>query len=178
MRRTRIKVSKEASRIQFFVGIVFVILGIGMIVMSFSPSTSSGFGMFSAFNEIQSRSSQITGISTPMFNPFSIFSMIFKIFPFIWTAIAAFMTFNAYQAGFKNNGMAYYDIETEDYMPVKGSSSHVNSSHVNSIQKSSSESHDSDFEEKLRKIERLYSEGLISSVEYQAKRDEVMKEQW
>ncbi len=37
---------------------------------------------------------------------------------------------------------------------------------------------DSDFEARLRKVERLYRDGLLSEAEYGRKRDEILNEKW
>jgi len=77
-------------------------------------------------------------------------------FGIAWTAIAIYNTYRAYQNGFTEEGDAIYEINYSEGNIGQGY----------------------DFEEKLRKIERLRREGLITEDEYNQKRSEVMKEKW
>lgn len=77
-------------------------------------------------------------------------------FGIIWTIIAIYNTYRAYKNGFTEEGEAIYEINY-----TEGNSKHGY-----------------DFEEKLRRIERLRKEGLITEDEYNQKRSEIMKEKW
>lgn len=76
-------------------------------------------------------------------------------FALLWTAIAFFNTYRSYKNGFTDEGMAYYEIDSDD----------------------KNEEH-SDFEDKLRKLNRLKNEGLISASEFKEKRDAIMAKDW
>ena len=91
----------------------------------------------------------IGGLLTPM--PFMTVS-----FGIIWTIGAIYNTYRAYKNGFTEEGEAIYEINY-----TEGNSKHGY-----------------DFEEKLRRIERLRKEGLITEDEYNQKRSEIMKEKW
>ncbi len=82
----------------------------------------------------------------------------FMIVPFgiIWTSMAIFNTYRAYKNGFTEKGLAIYEIDSY----------------------SNDNKNEHDFEEKLRKIEKLKEDGLISEYEYNQKRSEIMKKEW
>ncbi len=71
-------------------------------------------------------------------------------FGIFWMIISGFNTYRAYKNGFTEKGMAHYEIEMDD----------------------------SDFDTKLRKLEMLKKDGLISQTEYQQKRNQIMSERW
>ena len=72
-------------------------------------------------------------------------------FGILWTFISGFNTYRAYKNGFTDEGMPYYEIRSEG---------------------------GSDFEGKLRQLERLKADGLITELEYQQKRREIMAQEW
>lgn len=115
MLRQRIKPSKTVSKFGFFVGLLFCLFGVFMIL-------SSGL---------------LTGT--------------FIVVPFflLWTGIAGFITYTHYKNGFTDEGIAMYDIETPE-----------------------------DFEEKIRKLQRLREDGLITEEEFFSKREAIMREKW
>lgn len=78
------------------------------------------------------------------------------IFSIVWTSIAGVQTFQAYKGAFTDQGMNYFEIESEN----------------------SDEGLTLDFEERLRKLENLKNDGLITDTEYQEKRNEIMGEKW
>ncbi len=78
------------------------------------------------------------------------------LFPLIWTTIAGFNTYMFYKNGFTDEGLAMYEIETT------GS---------NNIEEVS-------FDEKLRKLEKLKRDELITESEFNKKRKEIMNEKW
>ena len=73
------------------------------------------------------------------------------LFSIVWLAIVAFNMMVSFKNGFTNQGMGLYDIDDAE---------------------------DFDYEEKLRSLERLRMESLISEEEYQDKRAEVLKKEW
>ncbi|WP_202708856.1 hypothetical protein [Sporosalibacterium faouarense] len=86
---------------------------------------------------------------------FTQMTMILLPFGVIWTSIAIFNTYRSYKNGFTEEGISIYEIDSND-----------------------EEEGSLDFEEKLRKIEKLKKEGLISDSEYSKKRKEVLKDKW
>lgn len=114
-------------------------------------------------NRTESKFGFLIGIAFSIFGVFMLFVAIFTPvstvavpFAILWTFMAMFNTYRAYKNGFTEEGMSLYEIESSD--------TEINQS--------------IDFEEKLRKIDRLKKEGLISEYEYDKKREKIMKENW
>ncbi|MGE5701328.1 MAG: SHOCT domain-containing protein [Clostridia bacterium] len=83
----------------------------------------------------------------------------FSWFGVLWTLGAVAITgFNAYNV-FSQKGASFYEIDVE----TAGSEQSPGGD---------------DFETKLRKIERLRQEGLLTQEEYQRKREEILREKW
>jgi len=79
------------------------------------------------------------------------------IFGLLWTGIAVFFTVNSFRmAAGKKNAMGTYVIEEEDLSAVEEKTSST--------------------EERLRELQRLYDQRLITTEEYEAKRQEILKE--
>lgn len=76
-------------------------------------------------------------------------------FGLLFTAISAFNTYRAFKNCFTEEGMAYYEITAHDEQSSK-------------LQ----------FDEKLRRLEALKSDGLITETEYTEKRKEILVEKW
>lgn len=89
------------------------------------------------------------GLLTPL-------TMVMVPFGVLWTAVSAFNTYRAYKNGFTKEGMAYYEITSSDTNTTDGI----------------------DFDDRLRKLELIKSEGLITQEEYKKKRREIMSEKW
>jgi hypothetical protein len=82
----------------------------------------------------------------------------FGLFGIVWTLFAVIiMGMNAYNF-FSKEGVASWEID-------------VNADHDSFVQ-------EDDFEEKLRKLNRLKEEGLITENEFEAKRNEIMRSEW
>ena len=94
-------------------------------------------------------------VAIPVFGPFGIF----------WTAIAAFIAFSNYKNGFTDEGVPTHEIEIDD----------VGSDYGNSYSAPRYTTGD-DIEAKLRKLESLYNQDLITSEEYEKKRQEILDE--
>ena len=109
-RKIKVKPGKTQSKLGFFVGIAFVIIGVIGVI--------------------------------PIFGPFGI----------LWTAVAGFITYSHYKNAFTCEGMATHEIVIDD------------------------DSDGEDIEEKLKKLESLYNQGLITQEEYQEKRKEFLQE--
>lgn len=114
---------------------------------------SKGVSKFSFFIGLGFTAFGIVFIIGAFFTPIAIMTVPFAI---IWTSIAIFNTYRAYKNGFTEEGIAIYEID--------------------SISKDNEQG--IDFEEKLRKIDRLKREGLISEEEYNKKRAEIMGKEW
>lgn len=98
---------------------------------------------------------------------FSIFGVVFLIttlltpisfmmapFALIFIAISVFNTIKAYKNGFTEEGSPLYEIDTYE------------------------DNADNTFDVKLRKLEELKKDGLITESEYSKKRDEIMNKEW
>lgn len=118
----RIRPGKTESKFAFFIGIVFIIFGVG--ILAFMLVNGNSF------------------IAIP--------------FGIIWITIAVFNTYRAYKNGFTKEGMPMYEVDKSS-VDRQGNM---------------------DFEEKLRKVEKLYNEGLISQEEYSKKRNEIIDSKW
>lgn len=75
-------------------------------------------------------------------------------FSIIWTCIAVFNTYQAYKNGFTEEGAPLYEINTTETDRTI------------------------DFDEKLRKLNGLRQDGLITEAEYLTKRNEIITSQW
>lgn len=76
---------------------------------------------------------------------------IFGPFGILWTAVAAFIAYSHYKNAYTEEGMATHEIIIED-----------------------KEEKQEDIEEKLKKLDSLYKQGLITYEEYQEKRKEFL----
>lgn len=89
----------------------------------------------------------------PIFGPFGI----------LWTVAAGFIAYSHYRNAYTDKGMPTKEIIIdEDSNPASFSGS--------------SPDDEMDIEAKLKKLESLYNQGLISHDEYQKKREEFLKE--
>lgn len=75
-------------------------------------------------------------------------------FAVLWTAIAVYNTYRNYKNGFTDDGYSLYEIDSME------------------------DSREQNFEEKLRQLERLREEQLISESEYREKRRKIMDKEW
>ncbi|WP_144933233.1 SHOCT domain-containing protein [Paenibacillus sp. 32O-W] len=84
------------------------------------------------------------------------------IFGVLWTVIAIAITgYHGYNL-FSSQGAAEWEVDVRPDRPLNRSMEEAGV----------------DFEEKLRKLERLRREGLITEEEFKQKRDEVMRDKW
>lgn len=77
----------------------------------------------------------------------------FGPFGILWTAVAAFIAYSHYKNGFTEEGFATHEIVIDD-----------------------AEDESEDIEEKLKKLDSLYQQGLITREEYDEKRKEFLAE--
>jgi hypothetical protein len=83
---------------------------------------------------------------------------IFGAFGIVWTLMAVAITVYSAINVFSPRGLAHTEIDIErDAEPQEG---------------------DLQFDERLRRLERLRDERLISEAEYERKREEIMGQQW
>lgn len=80
---------------------------------------------------------------------------IFGPFGILWTAGAAFITYSHYKNAYTEDGMPTHEIVIDD---------------------NDSSNTGEDIEAKLKKLESLYNQGLITQEEYQKKRKEFLNE--
>lgn len=119
-RKIKVKPGKQQSLLGFFIGIVFVFIGIMIVIPT--------FGLFGLF----------------------------------WTIIALTIAVsNGYNA-FSEKGISSWEVSIDS------------TDSTNSLRKSSN----TDFEEKLRKLQRLKEDGLLSEKEFQRKREEILDQKW
>ena len=111
-KKIEVKPGKTQSKVGFFVGICFVIIGLVIAIPTFG------------------------------------------LFGIIWTGIACFGCYENYKNGFTDEGVPSYEIAIEDNEDIA----------VN------------DIETRLKKLEHLYNEGLITPEEYTQKRKEILEE--
>lgn len=106
----------------------------------------------------QSRVGFIVGIIFVMIGCFVVIPAVGP-FGIIWTAIAGVIAFVHYKNGFSDDGIATHEIIIEDGMEIPGSFDNGE-----------------DIEKKLRKLNSLYEQRLITKEEYDEKRKELLKE--
>ena len=94
----------------------------------------------------------------PTFGPFGI----------LWTAVAGYIAFSHYKNGFTSEGVPTHEIEIDDDQGY----GYTNMSDYSAPQYTS----ENDIEVKLRKLEDLYNKDLITSEEYEKKRQEILDE--
>lgn len=71
------------------------------------------------------------------------------LFGFFWTAIAVYITYANYRDGFTDKPISGYEIDIEDSHSI---------------------------ENRLKNLESLYNQGLITRDEYDSKRKEILKD--
>ena len=86
----------------------------------------------------------------PTFGPFGI----------LWTAVAGFIAFSHFKNAFTDEGIATHEIVVDDDQPYSHSSGYG----------------EDDIETKLKKLESLYNQGLITGDEYDEKRKQILDE--
>lgn len=100
----------------------------------------------------------------PIFGPFGIF----------WTIIAGFITYTNYRNGFTDKGIDSQVIEIdEDGQDITVTSRSGFQKHYYGTQSSSSQE---SVEERLRKLQNLYDQSLITAEEYDRKRKEILED--
>ncbi len=93
----------------------------------------------------------------PIFGPFGI----------LWTAVAGYIAFTHYKNGFTNEGVPTHEIEIDDDGREFSYGNDYSAPQYTS---------ENDIEIKLRKLEDLYNKDLITSEDYEKKRQEILDE--
>ncbi|MBR6642437.1 MAG: SHOCT domain-containing protein [Lachnospiraceae bacterium] len=110
-------------------------------------------------------------VAIPMFGPFGI----------VWTAIAGFITYSNWRNGYTDRKIDTHVIEIEDTDPENvtvtshrgfGTSYSVSGTERNSAGYGSG----SDIENRLKSLQSLYDQRLITREEYEEKKQEILKE--
>lgn len=88
----------------------------------------------------------------------------FGLFGIFWTAIAVFITYSNYKNAFTDDGIATHEIIIDD-------DGNVNSAYIEGYGNTDDTM---DIEAKLKKLESLYNQGLITREEFEKKRKEII----
>ncbi len=96
----------------------------------------------------------IFGVAFLFMTILSPISIMMAPFALMFTAISIFNTVKAYKNGFTEEGSPIYEINTYE------------------------DNSDNNFDVKLRKLEELKKDGLITESEYSKKRTEIMNKEW
>ena len=105
----------------------------------------------------------------------------FGIFGVFWTAVAGWITYVHWRNGFSDNKIDSHVIEVEDIDPDNvtitshrgfGTSYTVNTSEF----EDASDYDSSDMERRLKSLQSLYEQRLITKEEYEEKKQEILKE--
>ena len=133
-KKIHIRPGKTQSKMGFWVGIIFCLIGVVIVIPT--------FGLFGIF----------------------------------WTGIAAFIAYSNYKNGFTDEGIDSHVIEIDEsgddihmtrypgYHSYSYTTSEENSASADSI------------EERLRKLQNLYDQSLITYEEYEQKRKEILED--
>lgn len=133
-KRIHVRPGKTQSKMGFWVGIVFCLIGVFMAIPT--------FGLFGIF----------------------------------WTAIAVAITYTNYKNAFTDEGVDSHVIEIDE----NGDDIHVTKypgyqSYSYTMTDNDNESQES-AEERLKKLQSLYDQSLITAEEYEQKRKEILEE--
>lgn len=110
-------------------------------------------------------------IAIPIFGPFGI----------LWTAVAGFITYSHWRNGFTDKKIDMHVIEIEDSDPENvtvtshrgfGTSYSVSDYETGETVRSSG----NDIENRLKSLQSLYDQRLITKEEYEEKKQEILKE--
>lgn len=95
----------------------------------------------------------------------------FGLFGVFWTAVAGFIAYSHYKNGFSDEGMATHEIIIDD------DNATYDHSYTNGYgDYEAPNTSGDDIEAKLKKLDSLYNQGLITSEEYEQKRKEFLDE--
>ena len=108
-------------------------------------------------------------IAIPMAGPFGI----------LWTAVAVFITFSNYKNGFTKEGIDSHVIEIDengDDVTITKHSGLGYRSFAYETEETEKRTDGNDIEERLKSLQSLYDQRLITKEEYEEKKQEILKE--
>ncbi|MBR6615898.1 MAG: SHOCT domain-containing protein [Lachnospiraceae bacterium] len=121
----------------------------------------------------QSKAGFIVGIVFCLIGVFVAIPMA-GLFGVLWTGVAVWITYSHYRNGFTDKPISNRVIEIED----DGNSATVRTGVFDDFRTSydvSMESDGEDIESRLRKLQSLYQQGLITAEEYEKKKQEILE---
>lgn len=121
----------------------------------------------------QSKAGFIVGIAFCLIGVFVAIPMA-GLFGVLWTGVAVWITYSHYRNGFTDKPISNRVIEIED----DGNSATVRTGVFDDFRTSydvSMESDGEDIESRLRKLQSLYQQGLITAEEYEKKKQEILE---
>lgn len=120
----------------------------------------------------QSKAGFIVGIAFCLIGVFVAIPMA-GLFGVLWTGVAVWITYSHYRNGFTDKPISNRVIEIED----DGNSATVRTGVFDDFRTSydvSMETDGEDIEGRLRKLQSLYQQGLITAEEYEKKKQEIL----
>ena len=120
----------------------------------------------------QSKAGFIVGIAFCLIGVFVAIPMA-GLFGVLWTGVAVWITYSHYRNGFTDKPISNRVIEIED----DGNSAIVRTGVFDDFRTSydvSMETDSEDIEGRLRKLQNLYQQGLITAEEYEKKKQEIL----
>ena len=120
----------------------------------------------------QSKAGFIVGIAFCLIGVFVAIPMA-GLFGVLWTGVAVWITYSHYRNGFTDKPISNRVIEIED----DGNSATVRTGMFDDFRTSydvSMETDGEDIEGRLRKLQSLYQQGLITAEEYEKKKQEIL----
>lgn len=119
----------------------------------------------------QSKAGFVVGIMFCLIGVFAVVP-IFGPFGLIWTAMAGWITYSNYRNGFTDKPISDRVIEIEE----DGTSATVKTGFFEDVADTLNETGDEekDVESRLRKLQSLYQQELITKEEYEKKRQEIL----
>ena len=120
----------------------------------------------------QSKAGFIVGIAFCLIGVFVAIPMA-GLFGVLWTGVAVWITYSHYRNGFTDKPVSNRVIEIED----DGNSATVRTGVFDDFRTSydvSMETDSEDIEGRLRKLQNLYQQGLITAEEYEKKKQEIL----
>ncbi len=126
----------------------------------------------------QSKAGFIVGIIFCLFGLF-VAIPIFGPFGIVWTAVAGWIAYSHWRNGFTDKGIDSKVIEIEDDGDDVTVTEHPGfgyRSYSYTSESNETKSDDNDIEERLRSLQSLYDQRLITKEEYDEKKQEILKE--
>lgn len=104
----------------------------------------------------------------------------FGLFGVVWTGVAVYITYVNYRNGFTDKGIASQVIEVEedgqDVTVTKYPGYGTYSYHMEDDSSESGPSVGEDIEGRLKKLQELYNQGLITYEEYEQKKKDILED--